>query len=404
MKKRSILFVTILFALSLALNACAPTTASEEPDGPVQVTVSILPQAFFVERIAGDLVAVNVMVGPGDDAHTYEPRPDQMIALSESVIFFSIGIEYEDAWLPRFEDTNPDMEIIDSSEGITRIMETIPHTHDHEDEHGHHHDDHDHHDEDDHGHHDDHDHHDEDDHGHHDDHDHHDEDDHGHHDDHDHHDDDDHGHHDDHDHHDEDDHGHHDDHDHHDEDDHGHHDDHDHHDEDDHGHHHHDELGLDPHVWLTPANGKIIATNIYNALVAVSPENEAVFTANFEELVAEIEALDARITDTLSGLTRRNFMVYHPAWGYFAEAYGLTQLPIKVGGMDPSARGLAALIDQALEEEISVVFVQPQFSEANARAIAQEIGGGVVKVDPLAFDWLTNLETVAEAFATALGN
>ncbi len=379
MKKRTILFVTILFALSLMAGACAPQPAGEAPDSvvdqPLQVTVSILPQAYFVERIAGELVAVNVMVGPGDDAHTYEPKPDQMIALSESTLFFSIGIEYEESWLPRFEEANPEMEIVDSGEGIERIMETIPHTHDHDDEHGHH-DDHDHHDEDDHGHHDDHDHHDEDDHGHHDDHDHHDEDDHGHHDDHDHHDDD----------------------------DHGYHDDHDHHDDDDHGHHHHHELGLDPHVWLTPANGKIIATNIYNALIAASPENEAVFTTNYEALIADIDALDARITETLSGTTQRNFMVYHPAWGYFADAYGLTQLPIKVGGTDPSASELAALIDQALEEDIRVIFVQPQFSEANARAVAQEIGGEILKIDPLAWDWLDNLETVADAFAHALGN
>ena len=317
MKKQTILFITILFAMSLAANACAPAPANEGTSGPVQVTVSILPQAYFVERIAGDLVAVNVMVGPGDDAHTYEPKPEQMMALSESVLFLSIGIEYEEAWLPRFEDTNPEMDIIDTSEGITRIMETVPHDHD-DDDHGHEADDH--------------------------------------------HDDDDHG--------------------------------------DDHGH----GFGLDPHVWLTPANGIIIASNIYNALVAVSPENEAVFTTNYEVLVAEIESLDARISETLSTLTRRNFMVYHPAWGYFADAYGLTQLPIKVGGTDPSARELAALIDQALAEEISVVFVQPQFSESNARAIAQEIGGGVVKVDPLAYDWLANLETVAEAFASALGN
>lgn len=313
MKKQSILLVTILFALSLAINACASTPAAEDSNGPIQVTVSILPQAYFVERIAGDLVAVNVMVGPGDDAHTYEPKPEQMVALSESVLFFSIGIEYEEAWLPRFVDTNPEMDIIDTAEGITRIMETVPHDHEDEDnDHGHEADDY--------------------------------------------------------------------------------------HDDDDHG------FGFDPHVWLTPANGKVIATNIYNALVAVSPENEDVFAANFEALVAEIEALDARITETLSVLTRRNFMVYHPAWGYFADAYGLTQLPIKVDGVEPSARELAALIDQALEEEISVVFVQPQFSEANARAIAQEIGGSVVKVDPLAYDWMSNLETVAEAFASALGN
>jgi zinc transport system substrate-binding protein len=346
MKKRTILFMMVLFALSLVAGACAPQPASEEQDTagtqPLQVTVSILPQAYFVQRIAGDLVAVNVMVGPGDDAHTYEPKPEQMVALSESVLFFSIGIEYEEAWLPRFEDTNPDMDIIDTAEGIMRIMETVPHDHE-DDDHAHEADDH--HDDDDYAHEAD-DHHVDDDHTHEAD-------------------------------------------DYHDND-HG----------DDHGH----GFGLDPHVWLSPANGVTIATNIYNALVAVSPENEAVFTANYEALVAEIEALDARITETLSTLTRRNFMVYHPAWGYFANAYGLTQLTIQVGGTDPSARELAALIDQALEEEISVVFVQPQFSEANAQAIAQEIGGGVVKVDPLAYDWLANLELVADAFASALGN
>jgi zinc transport system substrate-binding protein len=119
MKKQTILLITILFALSLAANACAPIPASEGASGPVQVTVSILPQAYFVERIAGDLVAVNVMVGPGDDAHTYEPKPDQMVALSESVLFFSIGIEYEEAWLPKFRDVNPDMVIVDSAKGLS---------------------------------------------------------------------------------------------------------------------------------------------------------------------------------------------------------------------------------------------------------------------------------------------
>jgi zinc transport system substrate-binding protein len=95
-------------------------------------------------------------------------------------------------------------------------------------------------------------------------------------------------------------------------------------------------------------------------------------------------------------------MVYHPAWGYFAADYGLIQLPVQVGGTDPSARELAALIDLAVAENIRVIFVQPTFSTANAQAIAQEIGGEVVRVDPLARDWLTNLEIVADAFASAL--
>lgn len=328
MNKRITIIIGILFVLSFVAAACAPQSETGEQDvqaeQPLQVTVSILPQAYFVERIAGDLAAINVMVGPGDDAHTYEPKPDQMIALSESSLFFSIGIEYEESWLPRFEDVNPEMEIIDSAEGIERIMETIPHTHDNDDDHAHEANDH--------------------------------------------------------------------------------HDNDDHHDDNDHGHDHDHEFGLDPHVWLSPNNGKIIARNIYNALVAASPEHETVFTTNYKALIADIDALDSRITETLSGVSQRNFMVYHPAWGYFAETYGLTQLPIKVGGVDPSPSELAALIDQALEEDIRVIFVQPQFSEANARAIAQEIGGEVVQVDPLAFDWLANLELVADAFASALGN
>ncbi len=313
MKKRTILFVTVLFILSVAAGACAPRSVSDEPepaaDQPLQVTVSILPLAYFVERITGDLVAVNVMVGPGDDAHTYEPKPDQMIALSESALFFSIGMEYEEAWLPRFEEVNPEMEIINSAKGIERIMETIPDTHDDDDDH-----------------------------------------------------------------------------------------------DDDDENDYEDELGLDPHVWLTPANGKIIARNIYEALAAANPENEVVFTANYAVLIEEIETLDNRILEILSGISQRNFMVYHPAWGYFADAYDLTQLPIQTGGTDPSASELASLIDLALEEDIRVIFVQPQFSEANARAIAQEIGGEVVKVDPLAYEWLSNLEIIADAFASALGN
>jgi zinc transport system substrate-binding protein len=148
----------------------------------------------------------------------------------------------------------------------------------------------------------------------------------------------------------------------------------------------------------------MIAQNIYNALIVANPENEVVFTANYDSLIEEIENLDNRISEILSGTTQRNFMVYHPAWGYFADAYGLNQLPIQTGGTDPSASELAALIDQALEEGISVIFVQPQFSEANANAIAQEIGGEVVKVDPLAYEWLSNLEIVADAFASALDN
>jgi zinc transport system substrate-binding protein len=103
----------------------------------------------------------------------------------------------------------------------------------------------------------------------------------------------------------------------------------------------------------------------------------------------------------LDPLPNRKFMVFHPAWGYFADTYGLTQVPIEREGKEPGARALAALIDQAKRDGIKVVFVQPQFDGAR-RQVAQAIGGVVVAVDPLAADYVDNLRRVGREFAGAL--
>jgi zinc transport system substrate-binding protein len=95
-------------------------------------------------------------------------------------------------------------------------------------------------------------------------------------------------------------------------------------------------------------------------------------------------------------------MVFHPAWGYFADTYGLTQVPIEREGKEPGARALAALIDQAKREKTQVVFVQPQFDKRSAVQVAQAIGGAVVAVDPLAPDYIDNLRRVGREFSQAL--
>ena len=96
------------------------------------------------------------------------------------------------------------------------------------------------------------------------------------------------------------------------------------------------------------------------------------------------------------------FVVFHPAWGYFAHQYQLSQIPVQVGGQEPSASDLAALIATSRKKNIRVIFIQPTYSTAIAQAIAAEINAEVAIVDPLAHDWLNNLEGVAEAFAAAL--
>jgi zinc transport system substrate-binding protein len=94
--------------------------------------------------------------------------------------------------------------------------------------------------------------------------------------------------------------------------------------------------------------------------------------------------------------------VFHPAWGYFAHAYGLTQVPVEIEGKEPKPAQLKALIQHAREEGIKVIFVQPQFSSKSAKLVAREIGGEVAFVDPLAEDWSANLREVADKFRAAL--
>lgn len=97
----------------------------------IDVTVSILPQKYFVEKIAKDKVNVNVMVKPGFSPHNYEPKTSQMIKLSNSKIYFSIGVTFEKVWLGKFKSSNQNMKIIDTSKGIAK-QTILDHDHEHE--------------------------------------------------------------------------------------------------------------------------------------------------------------------------------------------------------------------------------------------------------------------------------
>lgn len=96
------------------LLSCASVSAGTSG----RVVVSILPQKYFVEQIAGRHVQVTVMVPPGANPAIYEPRPSEMQAVSGARIYFSIGVPFERAWLPRFKTANPAMTIVDTRKGI----------------------------------------------------------------------------------------------------------------------------------------------------------------------------------------------------------------------------------------------------------------------------------------------
>lgn len=159
---------------------------------------------------------------------------------------------------------------------------------------------------------------------------------------------------------------------------------------------------LDPHIWLSPPLVKQQAEKILDALKAADPPHSPDYTANYQNFVAAIERLDGALKKMFAGKKGLRFMVFHPAWGYFAHAYGLEQVPIEIEGKNPKPAQLQALIALAREQQIRVVFVQPQFSVKRAELVAREIGGQVAFADPLALEWLDNLQEVAGKFAAAL--
>lgn len=157
----------------------------------------------------------------------------------------------------------------------------------------------------------------------------------------------------------------------------------------------------DPHIWTSPPLVKVLAEQIRDTLNDLAPERRSIFEANYRQFAQDLNQLDAEIRSLLKHATARRFMVLHPSWGYFADTYGLVQIPIESQGKQPGAKTLAKLIDFAREEQIPAIFVQRQFSGRDAQTIARAVGARVVTVDPLAEDYLDNMREVAKAFAGA---
>ena len=171
----------------------------------------------------------------------------------------------------------------------------------------------------------------------------------------------------------------------------------------DHDHHHgvsHENAAevKDPHVWTSPVLVKIISKNMYQAMARTWPDHKDIFADHYQQFIEEIDLLDQDLKTLFQSCENKSFMVFHPAWGYFAKAYGLHQLPIEMEGKDPKPAQLVSIIEAAKANNIHTIFVQPQFSTQNAVVIARAIKGQVVVADPLANDWEKNLRQQAQAF------
>jgi zinc transport system substrate-binding protein len=147
----------------------------------------------------------------------------------------------------------------------------------------------------------------------------------------------------------------------------------------------------DPHIWLSPRNAKIMVEDICDGLIRVDPQNREYYIQNENEYLAKLDRLDTDIIGNVTGIANRWFIVFHPAWGYFARDYNLTQLAIEIEGKAPSPKDVANVVQEAKEHNIKVVFASPEFDIKSAQTIAEAIGGRVAVIDPLAGDYIDNM-------------
>ena len=296
---RIIILPVLMSLLLISCGSPGPDHRDEKP----RLTVSVLPQRYFVQRIVGSRFDIDVMIPPGQSPHTYAPTPRQMQMVSRSKLYFRIGyISFELAWLKTIAANNPHMKVVDTSVGVDLIKSNSPET-SHRNDHT----------------------------------------------------------------------------------------------------NRSDPLhGVDPHIWLSPQAVKIQARHILDAVAAEDSNHREFYFNNYLEFLQDIEGLDREIKRILKGCRGKTFLVFHPAWSYFAREYGLVQLPIEVEGKAPTAGELRKTIDTARNENLRVIIVQQQVDTHTAQAVAAEINGRVVLLDPLAEDWPDNLKRIAQTLKDAL--
>ncbi len=156
-------------------------------------------------------------------------------------------------------------------------------------------------------------------------------------------------------------------------------------------------LEIDRHTWLGRNPAKIMASHIKDALVGVDPANGAKYEANYEALLADIDREFDALIPRLASLRGTSVFVFHPSFGYFLDEFGIEQEAVETGGKEPTAKALAALVEEARKDKVKVIFVQAQFSVTAAKSLADAVGAVVLPLDPLAPDWLANIKRIGDA-------
>ncbi|MDW7667189.1 MAG: zinc ABC transporter substrate-binding protein [Bacillota bacterium] len=166
--------------------------------------------------------------------------------------------------------------------------------------------------------------------------------------------------------------------------------------------HDHDEGDIDPHIWLSPKRVITIVEAVRDYMVEIDSDNKSKYTDNAQEYINELEKLDRDLINTFKELDTKAFIIYHPAFSYFAKDYGLEMITIEEAGKEATAIRIQNVVDFAKANDIKVVFYQDEFDSSQAKIIADEIDGEAVEVNPLSGDYINNMYEIRDKFAQVL--
>lgn len=153
--------------------------------------------------------------------------------------------------------------------------------------------------------------------------------------------------------------------------------------------------GVDPHIWTSPKELKIMAKNAFDAIQSAYPDSIR-YEENYKRLIQKIEKADERVREKINRSGVKYFIIYHPALTYLARDYGISQVAIESEGKEPSARRLAGIIRQARQDGINKIFYQNQFPESVVEVIARDMQAQYIEIDPLEEQVIDNIDRITD--------
>ncbi len=159
----------------------------------------------------------------------------------------------------------------------------------------------------------------------------------------------------------------------------------------------------DAHIWLSPKRAMVMVETMAEKISSLDETNRQTYEQNAAMFISQLEELDQYLLNTLDNLSSNKFIVFHPAFGYLADDYGLEMYALEQDGKEATPERLKEMIDFAKGEGIKVIFYQKEIDSPQSRSFAEEIGGETIRIAPLSPDYIDNLKKIADTMAEVLG-